>query len=83
MAITAHFADNDGRMRQMLLSMDAVEDGTAPVIKRTIREALHRFDIDEKMIFRLISDAASANISAFKDNMQCMTTVRVLTLRLF
>jgi len=67
-AITAHFVDNDGKLEQMLLSIDPITSSSAIAIRSMIQTVFSRWEINDKHIFRLLSDAASSNNCAYKDD---------------
>jgi hypothetical protein len=75
LAVTAHFVDNDGELQQMLLAIDPIQSSSAVTIRHMIREVFNRWEIMDNHIFRVVSDAHSSNICAFKNDYKSNTHV--------
>ncbi len=54
----------------MLLAIVPIASSHAIVMRNMIKDAFARWEIDEKRIFRYVSDSHSSNICAFKHDYQ-------------
>lgn len=70
LAITAHFVSNSGKLTQLLLAIEPIPGPkTAICIKEMIDDIItKKWKLNSKMIYRFISDAASPNVCAFKND---------------